>query len=202
MPPKGTNTAALSTHSQERHLPKWVGFYLNCTKMGKIMSSLWLYMGNNMIWPGLHVSECVCIASFRVFPPLLWQWPAAAIGCGRSALIKNTYKLPTPSKKQKKNCVGNYFVAYRQKVLILVRKVLRSEYIFHPIIITGITLKGNSHKKISVACKMSMSEAYKVPRRLVEVSYDITQHLVAYRTASGTRNNSFKSVHIPDNSHG
>ena len=35
-----------------------------------------------------------------------------------------------------------------------------------------------------------MFEACKVPKRPVEVSCDVTQHLVAYRTAVGTRTNS------------
>ena len=35
-----------------------------------------------------------------------------------------------------------------------------------------------------------MLEAWKVPKRPVEVSRDVTQHLVAYRTAVDTRTNS------------
>ena len=62
-----------------------------------------------------------------------------------------------------------------------------------------IHLKGNSHQKISVAYMIElllksflvyyspMLEAYKVPKRPVEVLCDITQHLVAYRTAVETR---------------
>ena len=63
-------------------------------------------------------------------------------------------------------------------------------------------LKGTSHQKLSVANMIElllksflvyhspMFEAWKVPKRLVEVSCDVTQHLVAYRTAVGTRTNS------------
>ena len=63
-------------------------------------------------------------------------------------------------------------------------------------------LKGNSHQKISVANMIElplkkflvyhspMFEAWKVPKRPVEVSCDVTQHLVAYRTAVETRTNS------------
>ena len=35
-----------------------------------------------------------------------------------------------------------------------------------------------------------MFETWKVPKRPIEVSCDVTQHLVAYRTAVGTRTNS------------
>ena len=35
-----------------------------------------------------------------------------------------------------------------------------------------------------------MFKAWKVPKRLVEVSCDVTQHLVAYRTAVETQTNS------------
>ena len=62
---------------------------------------------------------------------------------------------------------------------------------------------GNSHQKISVANMIElllkrvflvyhspMFKAWKVPKRPVEVSCDVTQHLVAYRTAVGTRTNS------------
>ena len=63
-------------------------------------------------------------------------------------------------------------------------------------------LKGNSHQKLSVASMIElllksflvyhlpMFEAWKVPKRPVEVSCDITQHLVEYWTAVGTRTNS------------
>ena len=63
-------------------------------------------------------------------------------------------------------------------------------------------LKGNSHQKISVANIIElllksflvyhspMCEVCKVPKRPVEVSCDVTQHLVAYRTAVETRTNS------------
>ena len=63
-------------------------------------------------------------------------------------------------------------------------------------------LQGNSHQKLSVANMIElllksflvhhspMFEAWKVPKRPVEVSCDVTQHLVAYRTAVGTRTNS------------
>ena len=63
-------------------------------------------------------------------------------------------------------------------------------------------LKGNSHQKLSVANMIElllksffvyhspMFEAWKVPKRPVEVSCDVTQHLVAYRTAVGTQTNS------------
>ena len=44
-----------------------------------------------------------------------------------------------------------------------------------------------------------MYEAWKVPKRPVEVPCDVTQHLVAYRTAVGTRTNSSGCVHILDN---
>ena len=65
-----------------------------------------------------------------------------------------------------------------------------------------LKFKGNSHPKLSVAnmielllksilvCHSPMLEAWKAPERLVEVLCDITQHLVAYRTAIGTRTNS------------
>ena len=65
-----------------------------------------------------------------------------------------------------------------------------------------VLLKGNSHQKLSVANMIElplksflvyhspMFEAWKVPKRPVEVSCDVTQHLVAYRTAIGTRTNS------------
>ena len=63
-------------------------------------------------------------------------------------------------------------------------------------------LKGNSHQKLSVANMMElllksflvyhspMFEAWKVPKRPVEVSCDVTQHLLAYRTAGGNWTNS------------
>ena len=63
-------------------------------------------------------------------------------------------------------------------------------------------LKGNSHQKRSVANMIElplksflvyhspMFEAWKVPKRPVEVSCDVTQHLVEYWTAVGTRTNS------------
>ena len=48
-----------------------------------------------------------------------------------------------------------------------------------------------------------MLEAWKVPKRLVEVSCDVMQHLVAYRTAVGTRTNSSgMRTHISDSTHG
>ena len=65
-----------------------------------------------------------------------------------------------------------------------------------------VVLKGNSHQKISVANIIElllksflvyhspMFKAQKVPKRPVEVSCDVTQHLVAYRTAVETRTNS------------
>ena len=61
---------------------------------------------------------------------------------------------------------------------------------------------GNSHQKISVANLIElllksflvyhspMFEAWKVPKRPVEVLCDVTQHLVEYWTAVGTRTNS------------
>ena len=63
-------------------------------------------------------------------------------------------------------------------------------------------LKGKSHQKLSVANMIELLlksflvyhsptfEAWKVPKRPVEVSCDVTQHLVAYRTAVGTWTNS------------
>ena len=66
----------------------------------------------------------------------------------------------------------------------------------------SIELKGNSHLKLSVANMIElllksflvyhshMFEAWKVPKRPVEVPCDVTQHLVAYRTAVGTQTNS------------
>ena len=66
----------------------------------------------------------------------------------------------------------------------------------------GDVLKGNSQQKLSVANMIElllksflvyhspMFEAWKVPKRLVEVSCDVTQHLVVYRTAVGARTNS------------
>ena len=60
----------------------------------------------------------------------------------------------------------------------------------------------NSHQKLNVANMIElllesflvyhspMFEAWKVPKRLVEVSCDITQHLLAYLTAVGNRTNS------------
>ena len=63
-------------------------------------------------------------------------------------------------------------------------------------------LKGTSHQIISVAIMIKLLlksflvyhspifKAWKVPKRPVEVSCDITQHLVAYRTAVGTQTNS------------
>ena len=48
-----------------------------------------------------------------------------------------------------------------------------------------------------------MFEVWKVPKRLVEVSCDVTQHLVAYRTAVDTRTNMVpECVHILDNTYG
>ena len=63
-------------------------------------------------------------------------------------------------------------------------------------------LKGNSHQKISVANMIElllksflvyhspMFESWKVPKRPVEVSCDVTLHLVAYWTAVETWTNS------------
>ena len=63
-------------------------------------------------------------------------------------------------------------------------------------------LKGNSHQKLSVAYVIElllkiflvyhspMFEAWKVPKRPLEVSCDVTLHLVVYQTAAGTRTNS------------
>ena len=63
-------------------------------------------------------------------------------------------------------------------------------------------LKGNSHQELSVANMIElllksflvyhspMFEAWKVPKRPVEVSCDVTQYLVAYRAAVGTWINS------------
>ena len=48
-------------------------------------------------------------------------------------------------------------------------------------------------------------EAWNVLKRPAEVSCDVTQHLVEYRTAIGTRTNILNSqecVHIPDDTHG
>ena len=65
-----------------------------------------------------------------------------------------------------------------------------------------ISLKVNSHHKISVANMIKlllksflvyhspMFETWKVLKRPVEVSCDVTQHLVAYWTAVGTRTHS------------
>ena len=67
----------------------------------------------------------------------------------------------------------------------------------------GKHLKGNSHQKISVDNMIelllksflvylsAMFEAWKVPKRPVEVSCDVTQHLVAYWTAVETQTYSF-----------
>ena len=64
-----------------------------------------------------------------------------------------------------------------------------------------IVLKRKFHEKISVANMVElllksflpyhspMFEAWKVPKRPVEVSCDVTQHLLAYRTAIGARTN-------------
>ena len=63
-------------------------------------------------------------------------------------------------------------------------------------------LNGNSHQKLSVVNMIELLlksflvnhspifEALKVPKRLGEVSCDVTQHLTAYRTAVGTQTNS------------
>ena len=63
-------------------------------------------------------------------------------------------------------------------------------------------LKGNSHQKFSVANMIElllksilvyhspMFEAWKVPKRPVEVLCDVTQHLLAYRAAVENRTNS------------
>ena len=68
--------------------------------------------------------------------------------------------------------------------------------------LTSWKFKENSHQKISVAYMIElllksllvyhspMFEAYKVPKRPVEVPCDVTQHLVACRTAVETRTNS------------
>ena len=70
------------------------------------------------------------------------------------------------------------------------------------VFLPAIFLKGNSHQKICVANMIElllksflvyhspMFEAWKVSKRPVEVSYDVTQHLVAHWTAVGTRTNS------------
>ena len=47
-----------------------------------------------------------------------------------------------------------------------------------------------SPEKFFLVYHSPMLEAWKVPKRPVEVSCDVTQHLVAYRTAVGTRTNS------------
>ena len=66
----------------------------------------------------------------------------------------------------------------------------------------SVALKGNSHQKVSVANMIElllknfvvyhspMFEAQKVLKRLVEVSCDVRQYLLAYRTAVGNRTNS------------
>ena len=63
-------------------------------------------------------------------------------------------------------------------------------------------LKGNSHQKLSVVNMIElllksfvvyhspMFETWKVPKRPVEVSCDVTQHLLAYRTDVGNWTNS------------
>ena len=73
---------------------------------------------------------------------------------------------------------------------------------YKPCIQQGAALKGNCHQKVSVANTIElllksflvyhspMFEAWKVPKRPVEVSCDVMQHLVAYRTAVETRTNS------------
>ena len=65
-----------------------------------------------------------------------------------------------------------------------------------------LRFKGDSHQKLSVANMIEplvksflvyhspMFEAWKVPKRRVEVSCDVTHHLVAYLTAVDTRTNS------------
>ena len=71
------------------------------------------------------------------------------------------------------------------------------------VLVRGVVfLKGNSHQKLSVANMIKlllksflvyhspMFEAWKVPKRPVEVSSDVTQHLLAYQTAVGNRTNS------------
>ena len=81
-----------------------------------------------------------------------------------------------------------------------------------------VVLNRNSHQKISVACMIElllksflmyhspMLEAWKVPKtfgkRPVEVSCDVTQHLLAYRTAVETRRIVPECVHTPDNTRG
>ena len=62
-------------------------------------------------------------------------------------------------------------------------------------------LKGNSHQKLSVSNRIEllvksflvyhspMFEAWKLPKRPVEVSCDVVQYLVTYNTALGTRTN-------------
>ena len=65
----------------------------------------------------------------------------------------------------------------------------------------------NSHQKLSVPNMLElllksflvyhspMFEAWKVPKRPVEVSCDVTQNLVAYRTAVGTRTTLAAALH-------
>ena len=74
----------------------------------------------------------------------------------------------------------------------------------YKIIVNSLSnLKGNSHQILSVANMIElllksffggslayMFEAWKVPKRPVEVLCDVMQHLVAYRTAVGNRTNS------------
>ena len=69
-----------------------------------------------------------------------------------------------------------------------------------PTMIRKAFLKGNSHQKISVANMIElllksflvyhspMFEAWKVPKRPVEVSCDVTQHFMAYTVQDCRRN--------------
>ena len=69
-------------------------------------------------------------------------------------------------------------------------------------LLCAVALKGNSHQKLRVADMIElllksflvyhspMFEAWKVPKRPVEVLCDVMQHLVAHRTAVGTQTNS------------
>ena len=91
---------------------------------------------------------------------------------------------------------------YSKGYVNAVRTVLKSSSDSSTGLDSIVSLKGNSHQKLSVANMMElllksflvyrslMFEAWKVPKRPVEVSRDVMQHLVAYRTAVGTRTNS------------
>ena len=81
-------------------------------------------------------------------------------------------------------------------------------------------LKGNSHQKnkcgfmielllksffFSMRYHLPMFEAWKIPKRPVEVLCDVTQHLVAYHVTElpyTLRQLVPECVHIPDNTHG